>query len=398
MQNNFSNYLIIYLSLSVLLFVTSCKSDNQEVAQQQYNPEVEVAKPLKKEVIEWDEYIGRFQAVERVEVRARVSGYLDKILFTDGAMVEEGETLVVIDQRPFKIALDRAQARYELAVKDFQRVEKLRESRAISQEDFDSRLQEFRVAKADLDQAKLDVEFTQVKAPVRGRVSRNLVDVGNLVTGDTTIITTIVSQDPIHFYFEASEQDLLKYIRLDRNDEREASTKNANPVFVRLQDEQEYRRIGFMDFVDNEVDQSTGTILGRAVFENADNVIYPGLFGRARLLGSGLYEAFLIPDEALAIDQSRRYVMVVGNENKAERRYVEIGPLRDSGLRIIRKGLSEDDLVIINGIQRARPGTTVAPSQGKIEEPGEDIIPTLEADGSIMLGRPGKSDESPVSS
>ena len=278
-------------------------------------------------------------------------------------------------------------------MKDYERVEKLRESRAISQEDFDSRLQEFRVAKANLDQAKLDVEFTQVKAPIKGRVSRNQVDVGNLVSGDETIITTIVSLDPIHFYFEASEQDLLRYIRLDQGDERNSSTQNANPVYVRLQDEMEYQRVGFMDFVDNEVDQSTGTILGRAVFENADSIIYPGLFGRARLLGSGFYEAYLIPDEAIAIDQSRRYVMVVGNENKAERRYVEAGPLRDSGLRIIRKGLSENDLVIINGIQRARPGTTVAPSEGKIEEPSEDIIPTLEADGSIMLGRPAQPDE-----
>lgn len=397
MRKNLFSCFILYLFLLTPFLLTSCKSDNQESAQQQYTPEVEVAKPLKKEVVEWDEYIGRFQAVERVEVRARVSGYLDKILFTDGAIVEEGETLVVIDQRPFKIALDRARASYELAVKDYQRVEKLRESRAISQEDFDSRLQEFRVAKANLDQAKLDVEFTQVKAPIKGRVSRNRVDIGNLVTGDETIITTIVSLDPIHFYFEASEQDLLRYIRLDRGEERGASTKNANPVYVRLQDEMEYQRVGFIDFVDNEVDQSTGTILGRAVFKNPDSIIYPGLFGRARLLGSGFYEAYLIPDEAIAIDQSRRYVMVVGNENKAERRYVEAGPLRDSGLRIIRKGLSENDLIIINGIQRARPGTIVAPSEGIIEEPGEDIIPTLEADGSIMLGRPAQPNEPPAS-
>lgn len=371
---------LFILLLFTPLWLASCKESTENAAAPPA-PEVTVSAPLKKNIIEWDEYTGRFQAVERVEVRARVSGYLEEIRFKDGDIVQEGDVLFVIDQRPFQIALDRAQAQYELAYKDFKRVEGLRNSKAVSQEDFDSRLQEFRVAKADLEDAKLDVEFTEIKAPVKGRVSRNLADVGNLVNGDVlnaTLLTTIVSLDPIHFYFEASEQELLKYVRLDRSGARPGSDDNPNPIYVKLQDEKEFSRVGRMDFVDNEVDAGTGTIQGRALFSNENTVIYPGMFGRARLLGSGRYEAMLVPDEVIGTDQSRKFVMVVNGEGKAQRKFVEIGPLRDSGLRIIRSGLDSSDQIIINGLQRARPGTPVTVAQGSIEEPGEDRLPVFE--------------------
>ncbi len=366
----------------VCLTISACnkQSNSNEAAAQLPPPEVTVSKPLQKKIIEWDEYLGRFLSVDRVEVLARVSGYLEEIRFKDGDIVEKGDVLFVIDQRPFRIALDRAKARYELAKKDFDRAEDLRKSRAVSQEDFDSRLQEFRVAKADLDQARLDMEFTEVKAAVTGRVSRNLIDEGNMVMGDvfnSTLLTTIVKLDPIHFYFEASEQELLKYIRLDRSGARPGSVKNPNPIYVKLQDEKEFDRVGRMDFVDNEVDTETGTIQGRAIFDNKDKLIYPGMFGRARLIGSGLYEALLVPDEVIGTDQSRKFVMLVNADGKAERRFVELGPVRDSGLRIIRSGLEPDDVVIINGLQRARPGTPVTTVEGTIEEAGEDKMPVF---------------------
>ncbi len=362
----------------MMIMITACGGGEPQT--QMPPPEVTVSPPLKKKVIEWDEYTGRFQAVERVEVRARVSGYLNEILFNDGDNVKKDDILFVIDQRPFKIALASAEAQYELAQKEFKRAQNLRNSGAISQEDFERRLQEFRVAKAGWDQATLEMTFTEIKAPISGRISRSRVDVGNLINGNVgnaTLLSTIVSLDPIHFYFEASEQALLKYIRLDRSGERPGSQNQENPIMVKLQDEEAYTRIGRMDFVDNEVDLGTGTIQGRAIFTNADSVIYPGMFGRARLSGSGLYEAFLLPDTVIGTDQSRKFVMVVNEQNQAEMRFVKLGPVRDSGLRVIRDGLTESDRVIINGLQRARPGTPVTPKPGTIEEPGEDRLPSL---------------------
>ncbi len=353
--------------LIALVVLTACQPDRQD-ANVAAPPEVIVATPLIKSIVDWDEYTGRFQAVERVEVRARVSGYLESIEFDDGQTVAQGDPLFVIDQRSFRIARDRAQAQYDLAVKEYDRAEELRSSRVIPQEEFDRRLQELKVAKASLDQAALDMEFTEVKAPISGRISTQEVDAGNLVIANETLLTTIVSQDPIHFIFEASERELLRYTRLDRSGQRPGSQDNPNPIFVKLYDEDEYVHEGYMDFVDNEVDLGTGTIQGRAILPNPGLVIYPGQTGRARLLGSGEYEAILVPDEVIGTDQSRKFVMVVGAENQAEMRFVTLGPLRDGGLRIIREGLVAGDRVIINGLQRARPGTLVTPVDGEITE------------------------------
>lgn len=351
----------------VLLSLAAC-GGNEQSGGPPPPPEVTVASPQVKSIVEWDEYTGRFQAVERVELRARVSGYLDSVEFNDGQIVEQGDLLFVIDQRPFSIARDRAQAQYTLAQKEFQRAEELIGRNVIPQEDYDRRQQEQEVARASLNQARLDMEFTEVRSPITGRISTERVDVGNLVVANETLLTTVVSLDPIHFIFDASERELLRYTRLDRSGQRPGSQDNPNPIFVKLFDEEEYVHEGQMDFVDNEVDLGTGTIQGRAILPNPDQVIYPGQTGRARLIGSGEYDAILVPDDVIGTDQSRKFVLVIAEDNKAEMRFVTLGPLRDNGLRIIREGLSADDRIIINGLQRARPGSPVTPVDGEIDQ------------------------------
>ncbi len=376
--------------IGVLLpFLAACVSESQEAAAPPPPPQVTVATPLQKPVVDWDEYTGRFQAVERVEVQARVDGYLDEIRFQDGEIVDKGDVLFVIDQRPFKIAVEGAQAELKQAEaeekrseSEFNRFSQLRESQTVSEEEFEERRQNMfgnrarvEAAKAAVDDAKLNLEFTEVKAPVQGRVSRNRVSVGNLIGGGSTgatLLTTIVSLDPIHFYFEASESQLLNYTRLNNCGARPGSRGKPNPVYVRLMDEDDFVHEGRMDFVDNEVDLETGTIEGRALFENADGVIEPGMFGRARLLGSGEYQALLVPDTAIGTDQSRKFVYVVNDDNQAEMRFVQLGPLQDNDLRVIRDGLDETDRVVIGGIQRVRAGSPVDAQDGDIEE-GDDV-------------------------
>lgn len=360
--------------IGAVFLLAACGQEEASEQQARPAPEVTVATPLKKEVTDWDEYTGRFDAVERVEIRARVSGYLSEIQFRDGDTVEKGDTLFIIDQRPFKIAVDRAQAQYELAQKEFARSDKLRQSSAASQANLDRRAQELRVAKSDLDETRLELSFTQIKAPISGLIGRSNVDIGNLISGDLqngTPMTTIVSTNPIHFYFEASEQQFLKYSRLDKTGSRPGSRDTPNPLFIKLQDEDDFTHVGRMDFVDNELDQGTGTIVGRAILENNSGFLVPGMFGRARLVGSGAYEAYLVPDSVIGTDQSRKFVMVVNGEGKAEMRFVTLGPLRDSGLRVIKSGITETDKVIINGLQRARPGTPVKTVNGVIDEKDE---------------------------
>lgn len=378
---------IVFPLIGLTLLLTGCDGQDKAAAAKKAAPpppEVTVAAPLKKEIIEWDEYTGRFQAVERVEIRARVSGYLDKVTFKDGQQVNAGQSLFLIDQRPFKIALERATAQYELARKENERAESLQRTSAASVARLDQTTEALRAAKADLDRAKLDMLFTDIKAPITGRISRSFVDVGNLVSGDTqtaSLLTTIVSEDPIHFYFEISEQQLLKYKRLNQSGKMPGSRDHANPVSIRLQDEKTFDHVGTMDFIDNEIDPSTGTMQGRAILENKSGILAPGLFGRARLPGSGIYQAILVPEAAIGTDQSRKFVTLVNAEGKAEMRFVELGPIRASGLRIIRSGLSGDEKVIINGLQRARPGTPVTIKEGVIEEPDSGPLPAMPGQG-----------------
>jgi RND family efflux transporter MFP subunit len=346
-------------------------------------PAVVVAPPLVMRLTEWDEYTGRFEATDTVDVRARVDGYLDSIHFRDGALVKRGDLLFVIDPRPYEAVVEgaradvvRAQTRLELAETDFTRGEALFAIKGISQEEQDRRTQTRKEAEAALIVARaaeraaaLNVEFTRVRAPIAGRISRKFVSVGNLISGGqagSTLLTTIVAVDPIQFLFDASESDYLKYNRLNASGARRSSREVPNPVRIRLLDEPSFTHIGKMDFVDNQVDLATGTIRGRALVPNPDGFLTPGQFGRLQLLGSGEFDALLVPDSAILSDQSRRFVWALGKDDVPEQRVVEPGNL-ERGLRIVRAGLQRDDRIVINGMQRVRPGARVTPTDGRIE-------------------------------
>ena len=361
--------------------LSGCRSAAAPVAAAA--PAVVVATPLVTRMTEWDEYTGRFEATDRVDVRARVDGYLDSIHFRDGAVVAPGQLLFVIDPRPYEARLDgaqadvvRAQTRVELANTDFVRAEALFAIRGISQEEFDQRAQARKeadaaliVARAAERTAALNVEFTRVRAPIGGRISENYVSVGNVVSGGqagSTLLTTIVAVDPIQFVFDASEADYLKYNRLNASGARPTSRDTANPVRIRLLDETAFRHIGRMDFVDNRLDATTGTIRGRALVPNPGGFLTPGQFGRLQLLGSGEFDALLIPDSAIQTDQSKRFVWTINAKNVPEQRVIEPGGL-ERGLRIVRAGLERGDRVVINGMQRVRPGAPVAPTEGRVE-------------------------------
>lgn len=352
--------------LLLSIFVVSC-SDSTKPSTAPV--EVDVALPLKKKIIEWDEYTGRFQAIEEVDVRSRVTGYLNEIKFKDGQIVKKGDVLFVIDPRPFQYALDRAIAEQELAKKQYERAIKLQKSSFISAETIDQRYQEMQTAKTRVDEARLNLEFTQVTSPIAGKISRYFVSVGNLINMDNTVLTRVVSFDPIHFYFEISQNDLLKYLRLAKHTNLPQSKNYLKKISIKLQDEKGFTHNGTIDFLDNVVDRGTGTILERAIIPNPDGLIYPGLFGRARVEGSGEYEAILLPDKAINTDQTRKYVYVADEHNKVQRIYIELGPLLDSGFYVIRSGLRGNEHVVISGIQRIRvPEQEIKPNPILLKE------------------------------
>ncbi|HEX7006565.1 MAG TPA: efflux RND transporter periplasmic adaptor subunit [Alphaproteobacteria bacterium] len=348
-------------------------------------PVVTVSKPLHQELTEWTEFTGQFAAVDYVEVRARVSGYLQSIHFTDGQMVEKGDLLFVIDPRPFEVAkaqaeaqLAEAEARLELANRQLDRASRLRRDDYTSQSTVDERLQDRNVAaaavaaaQAAIKAADLNLEFTRITAPISGRISSHRVSVGNLVSGGegngTTLLTTIVSLDPIYFLFDMSEADFLAFQRAAAEGRLQSTRDNDVTVYVRLFDERnwEHKREGRLNFVDNQVDRGAGTIRVRAVFPNPHLLITPGQFGRLRLPGSLPYRAVLVPDSAIVTDQSRKIVMTVGDDGTVKPRVIRPGPM-ELGLRIVREGLSPDDRIIIDGLVRARPGAKVTPQPGTI--------------------------------
>lgn len=390
-QQALSATLKICLAGVAAVWLAACKG---EQAQQSAPPPpaVSVAKPLERPITEWDEYTGRFDAEKTVEVRARISGVLMEVRFKDGDLVKKDDLLFLIDPRPFERVLERekanltsAQVRAEFAAKDVERARSLLKNANISEQVFDQRLQTqreaeaaVRSAEASVKSAELDVEFTQIRAPIAGRISRNLISEGNFITGGSgtgTLLTSIVSIDPIYFYFDVSEGDFLKYARLDALGTRPSSRDTPNPVFLALQDEATFPHRGRMNFVDNRIDEGTGTLRGRAIFDNPRGLFQPGLFGRIRLIGSGEYKATMLPDEAIATDQSNRFVYVVGQDNTVSTKNVALGPLID-GLRVIRSGVELTDNVIVNGVQRARAGIKVTPEQTVIEaKPSQAGIP-----------------------
>jgi multidrug efflux system membrane fusion protein len=342
--------------------------------QQAPPPAVTVAKPVVKDIVELDEFIGRFEAVDEVDIRARVSGYVDKISFTDGAIVKAGDPLFTIDQRPYTAALEEAQAsleaaqaRLDFANSDLQRAEGLRRTGNIALQLFDERSRAVATAQADvnrakatLNRAKLDMQFTEIRAPIDGRLSRRLVSVGNLVVANETILTNIVSMDPINFYFDVDERSYLAYQTMAASALRMSSEADANWVRVAKTNENEPTRKGRLDFTDNRLHAASGTMRARAVFENKDLSLLPGLFGRIQILGSDRYKGVLVPEEALSTDQDRRVVYVVGPDNTVSLLPVRVGA-RIDGYRVIRAGLKGDETIVINGLARIRPGIKIDP-------------------------------------
>jgi RND family efflux transporter MFP subunit len=366
--------------LAAFVLMAGCSESPQKQAAAPPPPTVTVAKPVKRTVVDQDEYVGRFVAIDNVEIRARVSGYLDRIDFTDGQMVKQGDLLFTLDKRPFQTALDQAvgnleQARANLAFAetDLARGAQLVRERTITEQTFDQRTQAKRVAdatvrarEAAVASAKLDLDFTELRAPVAGRIGDRRVSVGNLITGSTTgtttLLATIVSIDPIRFEFTFDEASYLRYERLAKSGRDVTSREGSVVVGLKLLDEQDFQHQGRMDFVDNVIDRSSGTIRGRAVFSNPDGVFTPGMFGRVRVPGSPSYVAMLVPDSVIGTEQARKFVLVVDADNVVRMKYVTLGQVFDN-MRVIKSGLGEDDRVVVNGLMRARPNQKVNPQE-----------------------------------
>jgi len=344
-------------------------------------PAVTVATPVKRTVFDYDEYVGRFVAVNSVEVRARVSGYLEGVHFEDGQTVKQGDLLFSIDKRPFQNAVDQAranvvQAKSNLAFTeaDFTRGQQLVRDKTITDQTFEQRSQAFRNAQASVSNAEaalrtseLDLEFTELKAPVDGRIGDRRVSPGNLVTGgtsgNTTLLATIVSTDPIRFEFTFDEASYLRYERLSK-DGQDVTSRNAGvKVALKLIDENDFDHEGSMDFVDNVIDRATGTIRGRAEFSNPNGMFTTGMFARIRVPGSPPYEALLVPDGAIGTEQARKFLLVVNADNTVVQKYVTPAQVTSDGLRVIKYGIGPDDRLIVNGILRARPGQKVTPQE-----------------------------------
>jgi RND family efflux transporter MFP subunit len=353
---------------------------------------VSVAHPLARAVTDWDDYVGRFEAVQDVQVTARVSGQITRIGFREGVEVGQGQLLFEIDPRPYRAALAQAeaqaasaQARLLNARTELARASALVAQQAASREEYDQKLAARRIAEADVAAARaavrarsLDVQFTQVRAPIAGRVSDRRVAMGDYVSAGETLLTRMVSMDPIWFTFDGAESFYLKYIRQNASGERRSSRYAANPVDIQLADEPNYTRRGRMVFVDNAIDTDAGTIRARAEVANPDGFLVPGMFGRARLLGSGTYRAMLVPDEAIVTDQTRRIVYVLGQDGKTAPRDVETGPLV-AGLRVVRTGLTLRDRVVLDGLAQMQPGAAVRPRMTRISPRARDDAPVSSA-------------------
>ena len=362
---------------AILLLVLAGCSQSQQQAGGPPPPAVTVAKPVQRTVVDQDEYVGRFAAVDSVEIRSRLSGYLSEIHFKDGQMVKQGDLLFTIDRRPFEIVLEQmranlAQARANLAFTeaDLTRGQSLLTNKTITEQAYDQRTQAKAVATASVTaqeamvhSAELDLDqYSQLRSPIDGRIGDRRVAVGNLVTGgagaNTTLLATVVSVDPIRFEFTFDEQSYLRYVRYASASKEVAALNGNVPVSLELIDENDFKHTGKIDFVDNAINTSTGTIRGRAVFDNADGIFTPGMFGRLRVPGSPPYTALLVPDAAIGSEQVRKYVLVVDNSGMVHQKYVTLGQL-DGGLRVIKDGLDASDRVIVNGLMRARPGIKV---------------------------------------
>jgi multidrug efflux system membrane fusion protein len=359
------------LALAAVLVLSAC-GKAAETSQQPPVAQVSVAEVIQQPINEWDELSGRLEAPESVEIRPRVSGFIDAVAFAEGSLVSKGDLLFQIDPRPFQAEVKRLEAQLQQAragqtraISEARRGERLRQSNAISAELADARASAAQEAKAavsgiqaELDNARLNLSFTRVTAPIDGRISRAEVTAGNLVGAGQSLLTTVVSTDKVYAYFDADERVFLKYIELARQDGGDA--RDASPVYLGLSNEDGYPHLGQLDFLDNQANPKTGTIRGRAVFDNRDGQFTPGLYARLKLVGSSTYDATLIKDEAVGTDLGKKYVLVLGDGNSVGYRAIELGP-KLQGLRVVRSGLAKGEQIVVNGLQRAIPGSTVDP-------------------------------------
>ena len=417
-------------SFVTAILVTGCGQPSTGPPPARPTPQVKTAHPLQKKIVEWNEFTGRIEAVNFVEIRSRVSGYLESVNFEEGEDVEQDTLLFVVDPRPFEAALAQAkagqteaEARLEqsksqlaqaeaaketansqivFAKADYERLQNI--GNAVSRSEVEQARNEFRKsqasvdssdagialanaaiatsaaaiesAKATVNEAELNLEYTNIKAPVKGRISRKYVTEGNLISGgseQSTLLTTIVSLDPIYFTFDASEQQVLRFKRLVQEGQRLSVSDAKHPAYLALADEQGFPHQGYIDFVDNRFDPNTATMLARTVFPNPDGMLTPGMFGKIRIAYTAEYEALLLPDAAIGADQSESFVYLVGGDNQASRQVVETGPI-SHGLRVIRSGITADDLVVVEGLQRVRPGAPVDPQPATIIADADETI------------------------
>jgi RND family efflux transporter MFP subunit len=375
------------LALGSIVFIPLTANAQQAAAPPP--PPVTVAKPVIRDVVDNDEFIGRFEAVDEVSVRSRVGGYLQEVHFTDGALVKQGDLLFVIDQRPFITALNEANASLEVAKStqtyaeaQFNRAESLATNGSQSVSTLDDRRREWitaqanvRGAQATADRAALDMEYTRITAPLSGRIDRRLISVGNLVQADQSILTTIVSLDPIDFYFDVDERRLLNFADTARKQGKDLQQGGGGVnVSVTISDPTAKPFTGKLDFAENRIDNQSGTIRIRARFANPDLVLQPGLFGRIQVEASNTYKAILVPDEAIGSDQNERVVFVVGTDGKVSTKAVRPGP-RLYGYRVIREGLDGTETIIVNGLMRARPGAIITPQMTELPQERRDTPP-----------------------
>jgi len=372
---------IALLLLIVIPLLQACsRVDAQPAGGAPPPPKIDVAQVVSRDVTEWDEFTGRLEAVHAVEIRPRVSGFVSAIRFDEGAMVHKGDLLFEIDARPFQAEVDRlraelarANATVERAKSELARAERLSSDNAMSPEERDRRkafaqesAAQVSAVQAALRAAELNLEFTHVTSPIDGRVGRAIVTVGNLVAsgpGEPTLLTTVVSLDPIYASFEADEQTFHHYI---------SGRATGLPIHMALASEEGFPHKGELDFVDNQINPATGTIRGRTIFRNRDLSLTPGSFVRLRLPGSASYRALLIQDRAVGTDLDKRYVYVIGADGTIEYRAVQLGPVID-GLRVVRGGLKANDLVVVNGLQRIRPGAHIDPQRVPMDNPSSAL-------------------------
>jgi len=389
------------MGLMSLFLVVACG----EPAPQAPPPKtVSVAVPLQREVVDWDEFIGRFEAMQDVEIMPQVSGTIERIAFREGVEVQKGQLLFVIDQRTFRNAVAEAQARINQneasvanARTEMERARELLAFEAVSKEEYEQKQAAHRTAvasrsgaAAQLKEAKLQLSYTMVRSPITGRISDKRVALGDTVVAGQTLLTRVGTVNPIYFSFEGAESFYLKYIRQDQRGERRSSRYAQNPVEIQLADDSGYQWRGRMTFVDNAIDPDSGTIRAHAEVQNPDGFLVPGMFGRARLLGSGTYQALLVPDESIVADQTRKLLYVIGKDGKVAQRVVETGPLVE-GLRVIREGIAPTERIVLDGLAGLRPGTEVKAKLIEMKPRSENTAPV-----SIPAKAPPPTDAKPA--